>query len=155
MFHVIDDNEDFLEFVSAVAKSEGYGCRTFNSPQRYLEFVRSKAFRPPIAVISDVQMPGMDGFSLLNQLRNRHNGIRTAVVSGYPGKAENLAGSYCLYLKKPALPEALIRVFRLFSRCHQHGPDEPAIGCQESDDRDGFHLDCWSCPLVKQERENP
>jgi len=151
LFHFVDDNEDFLEFASALAEVEGYAARIFSSPLAYLEFAASEAYVLPTALFSDVRMPEMNGLVMLDRVREMHPDIRTAIITGFMDEGEK--DGHCLYLRKPAQPEILIRMFEQFSRCVKDGPDEPKIGCREADDRGYFRIDCWECPAVVRCRE--
>jgi len=151
MFHFVDDNQTMLEFVAAVAAAEGHESRTFDSPLTYLEYAASEAFEMPLALFSDVMMPEMNGLEMLKRVRELHPGIRTAVISGYA--AERDYEAHCLYLRKPAQPETLQTVFRLFQRCCSENPGLVFIACQDNPASGAYRMDCRSCPYVEAKEE--
>jgi CheY-like chemotaxis protein len=66
----------------------------------------------PDVVVSDIAMPGRDGFWLIGQLRKRraeHGGAvpAIAVTAGDYGPQDILAAGFQVYLRKPIDPEVL------------------------------------------------
>jgi DNA-binding NtrC family response regulator len=61
-------------------------------------------------IISDLFMPGMDGFELLKQVRERYSGIPIIVITAHgsvEGAVEAMRRGAYDYLKKPSNPEQL------------------------------------------------
>ncbi|HXH72482.1 MAG TPA: response regulator [Mariprofundaceae bacterium] len=151
MFHFVDDNTDFLEFVEVFTPLNGYTCLTFDSPLKYLEYSGSADYRKPVALFTDIRMPQLNGYEMLARLHERHPGIRMAVISGYadePGEKH-----YCLYLPKPVRPEMLLKALNLFMRCEKEGPADLQFGCHGVDD-DSFKMNCRNCPAIIGKRED-
>jgi two-component system response regulator AtoC len=65
---VVDDDEDTLRLLSELLTKEGYQVRTVADAKAALADV---AKMEPDVVITDIQMPGMDGMALLMELRSR------------------------------------------------------------------------------------
>ena len=65
---VVDDDPHILRFVAQILESEGYTVWTFESGEA---FVASLPTRRPDAVIVDLLMPHMDGFQLIDRLREQ------------------------------------------------------------------------------------
>lgn len=63
---VVDDEVDIREFVTAVLEAHGIGVRTVASAAAALEEL--ERFRPDV-LLSDIRMPGGDGYSLIRQIR--------------------------------------------------------------------------------------
>ena len=63
---VIDDEQSILNLISAYLKPEGYEVFTASDGPSGLQAAR--AYKPDIVVL-DVMLPGMDGITLLSQLR--------------------------------------------------------------------------------------
>jgi DNA-binding NarL/FixJ family response regulator len=64
---------------------------------------------PGLAII-DLQMPVMDGFRLLRELRRLHPGMRLVAISGHHGPAiaaEAIAAGADAFVSKNELPEGL------------------------------------------------
>jgi len=109
---VIDDEPNLLRAVAACLKAEDYEVSTARSGHEALmqlaEFV-------PDLIISDIRMPGMDGYKLARQLRGSP---RTALVpivflSAKDETADRIEGFHAgidAYLTKPFEPDELIAV---------------------------------------------
>src|SRR6185369_16710752 len=61
-----DDNADMREHVTRILGSE-YDVVTADDGQQALEFIRQD---PPDLLLTDVMMPGLDGFGLLREVRS-------------------------------------------------------------------------------------
>lgn len=69
-FIVLDDDINLLNLTSGVLKQEGHNVLSFNSANKALEAIKSTSFD---FVITDIQMPEMDGFAFLEKLKNTGN----------------------------------------------------------------------------------
>lgn len=65
---VVDDSPTFLEFVRAVLSGRGYSVIVAGNGPDALDIAEAEQ---PDLVILDVSMEGMDGFDVLNRLRQR------------------------------------------------------------------------------------
>ena len=63
---VVDDQRANIEMMAGVLEGRGYHVERALSAEQALELV---AERPPDLVVSDILMPGMDGFELVRRLR--------------------------------------------------------------------------------------
>lgn len=77
---VVDDEELILSLVEEILKGQGHTVRTALSGEQALEVL---AERPTELVITDIRMPGMDGFDLGMRIRQSFPGIRIALITGY------------------------------------------------------------------------
>ena len=68
---VVDDQESALTIMQAYIRSWGMGCDTVNNGQDALEMIKRESGRgaPYDLVITDLVMPGIDGFTLLDEVR--------------------------------------------------------------------------------------
>jgi CheY-like chemotaxis protein len=71
---VVDDEPNLLRAVAAVLRTEGYEVVTARNGREALVRVAESV---PDLIISDIRMPGMDGYQLAGQLRASS---RTAIV---------------------------------------------------------------------------
>lgn len=71
---VVDDEPNLLRAVAACLKAEGYEVSTARSGQ---EALLQLAESVPDLIISDIRMPGMDGYKLARHLRGSP---RTALI---------------------------------------------------------------------------
>ena len=76
---VIDDEPLVLDTLREVLTAGGFEAASEGDARRALERVAS--FRPSV-VVSDVKMPGLNGFELLRELRTRHPEIAVILLTG-------------------------------------------------------------------------
>jgi signal transduction histidine kinase/CheY-like chemotaxis protein len=78
---LVDDNEDFLLALERIVKNEGYRVRTATSGLKALEILQHAV---PSLIFTDLVMPEMDGFQLVQRLQNndRWRNIPIVVLSG-------------------------------------------------------------------------
>src|SRR5688572_30508308 len=78
---VVDDDQSILRSLEYLLESADYPVRVFTSGAALLE----SGCLPEIAcLISDVDMPGMDGFELLRLVHEARAGLPTILITGYP-----------------------------------------------------------------------
>jgi signal transduction histidine kinase/ActR/RegA family two-component response regulator len=65
---IVDDNTDAAEMIASLLAEMGYETQTASDGPEALSFALSA---PPDAVILDIGLPGMDGYELAAELRNR------------------------------------------------------------------------------------
>ena len=96
---IVDDNEVILGVLTDFL-GEGYVIDPASDAATALQ--RVKGNRPDLIVL-DVNMPGMDGLTLLEAMRKMGLTIPVFVVTGYdaPGTAERAKRSGATYLVKP------------------------------------------------------
>ena len=111
---VVDDAGDIRLLARVLLSRAGYGVREASTAEEALLLV---AQAPPRVILLDLQLPGMDGWALLKDLRERGCLARTSVVlfSAHvnPGElrragAEGASG----YLTKPFTSEQLLASVR-------------------------------------------
>ena len=110
---VVDDDEESGKMVALVLSELGADARAVTSVAAAVKTLRG--FAADI-VLSDIAMPGEDGYALMRRLREiepelgRH--IRTMALTGY-GRPENrtriLASGFQKYIQKPVEPIELAR----------------------------------------------
>src|SRR5687767_7759147 len=109
---VVDDEPNLLRAVAACLKTGGYEVSTARSGR---EALMQLAETVPDLVVSDVRMPGMDGYQLARQLRGSP---RTALVpivfltakDETTDRIEGFRAGVDAYLTKPFEPDELIAV---------------------------------------------
>ncbi|HKR11518.1 MAG TPA: response regulator transcription factor [Pyrinomonadaceae bacterium] len=109
---VIDDEPNLLRAVAACLKAENYEVSTARSAH---EALMQLAETVPDLIISDIRMPGMDGYKLARQLRGAP---RTALVpivfltakDETTDRIEGFRAGVDAYLTKPFEPDELIAV---------------------------------------------
>jgi len=109
---VVDDEPNLLRAVAACLKAEHYEVSTARSGHEALVQLAESV---PDLIISDIRMPGMDGYKLARQLRGSP---RTALVpivfltakDETADRIEGFRAGIDAYLTKPFEPEELIAV---------------------------------------------
>ncbi|CZT28294.1 sigma-54-dependent transcriptional regulator [Pseudomonas cerasi] len=119
---LVEDDRSLREALGETLELAGYGYQAVGSAEEAL--VAAEA-RPFSLVISDVNMPGMDGHQLLSLLRSRHPQLPVLLMTAHGAverAVEAMRQGAADYLVKPFEPKALIA---LVGR-HAQGRLEPA-----------------------------
>ncbi len=104
---IVDDDRDTLELLRELMAKEGHQVRAVSSADAALE---SMSQEEPSLVISDIQMPGMDGLALLAETRRRHPEALVILLTAYGSLAtavEGIKAGAFDYLSKPFLLEEI------------------------------------------------
>ncbi|HEX8844508.1 MAG TPA: PAS domain S-box protein [Pyrinomonadaceae bacterium] len=111
---VVDDEPDARELMRTVLEKQGASVTTAGSADEALEvFEREK----PDVLISDIGMPGADGYDLIRRIRARGEAeggnVPAAAVSAYVGeenRRQALAAGFQIHVAKPLDPSELVAV---------------------------------------------
>jgi DNA-binding NarL/FixJ family response regulator len=111
---VVDDEPNLLRAVAAALRAEGYEVVTARNGREALVRVAESV---PDLIISDIRMPGMDGYQLAAQLRASS---RTALVpviflTARDETADRVAGFRAgvdAYITKPFEPDELLAIIQ-------------------------------------------
>lgn len=110
---VVDDEMDVREFITAILESYGVGVRAVASAAAALEELAQ--FRPDV-LVSDVRMPGEDGYSLIRRIRaleaEQGGHLPAAAITAYleEDREKSLSAGYEAHLHKLAQPSELIQL---------------------------------------------
>jgi len=107
---VVEDDADLCEALRDSLDLAGYTVRTAATAEQALADLES--CRPGL-VLSDVQMPGMDGHALLRSLKRRHPGLPVVLMTAYgqiERAVEAMRDGAADYLPKPFEPDRLLAV---------------------------------------------
>jgi len=84
---VVDDDQSILRSLEYLLESADYAVRPFTSGTALL----GSGCLPEIdCLISDIDMPGMDGFELLRLIHAIRPGVPAIFITGYPDKLKRL-----------------------------------------------------------------
>ncbi len=107
---LIDDDPGCLKSLASVLEMAKHVCQAFTVPAEALEAYRQKAFD---VVITDLQMPVMNGIQVLQQIRSLNPDAKVIILTAYcdenaaDAAMNNLAYSV---LEKPLQLEEIITV---------------------------------------------
>jgi CheY-like chemotaxis protein len=113
---VVEDHDDGRRYIENFLRQHGADVITARNA---VEGVESVKIHHPTLVLSDIMMPGNDGFWLLREIRASETGSEsavpviamTALVSPADGRRILDAG-FRVYLRKPFTPEGLLKAIR-------------------------------------------
>ncbi len=106
---VVDDDPDVREMLTYALSERGYQVVAMAGGAEALAYLKSSP--PPRLILLDLVMPDMDGWTFLAE-RNRDPAllrVPVIVLSAQSDVAERVAANNALYLKKPVVPENLVR----------------------------------------------
>jgi two-component system response regulator GlrR len=121
---VVDDDPDLLRLLGMRLRAAGHEVEAVASAEAALDAL---SLRRPQLVISDVQLPGVDGLALFDAIRVRHPALPVILLTAHgtiPDAVEATARGVFSYLTKPfdgkALLDTVARALALSA------PDVPA-----------------------------
>jgi len=100
---IIDDDRSIRWVLEKAFKQANMHVTSFESADDALELVRSNAI-PPDVIISDVRMPGSDGFALLKQLKQHHTDTPVLIMTAFSDLDSTVSafdGGAYEYISKP------------------------------------------------------
>lgn len=134
---VIDDEPNLLRAVAACLRGEGYDVVTARSGREALVHLASSV---PDLIVSDIRMPGMDGYQLASHIRGSQ---RTALIpivfltakDETADRIEGFRAGVDAYLTKPFEPDELVAVITsILSRVERtHAEIARLVGAREED----------------------
>ncbi|HKW12355.1 MAG TPA: ATP-binding protein [Gemmatimonadaceae bacterium] len=117
-----DDNADMREYLARLLRARGWSVEAVADGRSALQAARRS---PPDLVLTDVMMPGIDGFELLRMLREDERTRSTTVIllsarAGEEARVEGMRAGADDYVVKPfAARELVERVGRHLRRTRQ------------------------------------
>lgn len=106
---IADDKPNMLKLLTRVL-SERFHVTSARDGQHAIDLARSGRFD---VVLTDIRMPGADGFSVLSVLRREHPEVEVVLMTAYgsvPKAVEAIKAGAHDYLMKPFEPETVVRV---------------------------------------------
>ncbi|PYQ16670.1 MAG: two-component hybrid sensor and regulator [Acidobacteria bacterium] len=111
---VVDDHQDARELMTAVLQQRGARVVGAASTDEALELLRTEK---PDVLLSDVEMPGEDGYALIRTIRalapEEGGRVPAAALTAYArreDRVKTLLAGYQIHLAKPVAPEELVTV---------------------------------------------
>lgn len=123
---LVEDNPDILESLQNHLETDGYEVFVATRAAQALPLVAGQA---PDLVILDVELPDSDGFTVLQQLRERGNSCPVLMLTARTLETDKLTGFRLGaddYVTKPfSIMELLARISALLRRAAQQRAPEP------------------------------
>ncbi len=104
---IVDDDAAIRNALSSLLRSMGYAARLFPTADAFLA---DESQPPPDCVLTDVQMPGMNGLQLQAEIRRRRPDLPVIVITAFPSEAmrdQALAAGARHFLNKPVSAETV------------------------------------------------
>lgn len=98
---IVDDDRSVRDGLSSLVRSIGADSHSFASA---LEFLESPYVDTSDCLIADVQMPGMSGLDLQDELVRRGSHLPIILITAFPSRAARAraeAGGALFFLEKP------------------------------------------------------
>jgi CheY-like chemotaxis protein len=109
---VVDDEPETLELVSHAMREAGANVIEASGAERALELLGT---HDPHVVLSDLQMPDLDGYELMRQLRARANPVVAVALSASASTADAkraLDAGFSVHVAKPISLIDLVETIR-------------------------------------------
>jgi len=145
LFHIVDNHPYLSDVLGEVMISAGYRVKLFTSPQAYVDYAQSDTFVMPIGVITEIDMPVMNGYEMMQEVHQLHPSLKFVAATSDPFIDHDYKSKACMFIQKPIDPDILVCIAERLANCRRHGPS-PHIGCANCDDRNSFCLINWLCP---------
>jgi CheY-like chemotaxis protein len=116
---VVEDEPDAKELVRRLLEEQGASVVTAASAREALDML---AERTPDVMVSDIGMPGMDGYDLIRLVRSCSpaRGMPAVALTAYArpeDQARALRAGYQAHLCKPVEPKALLAAVARLAHC--------------------------------------
>jgi FixJ family two-component response regulator len=117
LISIVDDDESVRAAAKSLMESLGFAAEAFASAE---DFLNSSCHERTACLITDVQMPGMTGIELHQQLAASKEAIPTILITGYPDeevRVRALNAGVASYLTKPLNEgELLASIYSILDR---------------------------------------
>ena len=105
---IVDDDRDSADTIAVLLEASGMSVLPAYSAREGLDRLDE---RPDIGlVVSDIRMPGVDGFDFLRVVKHRFPSLPTVLTTGLPVTDDDVVPHGALILQKPFAVEELKRV---------------------------------------------
>lgn len=107
---IVDDEHFVRDLLVKILRKQGHDVRWSGSAAEALQLLETDL---PDLVITDVVMPGMDGFELLRRIKGSHPAVKVVVLTGFARRqsiSDFLLYGADGYLAKPFQVAELIQV---------------------------------------------
>jgi CheY-like chemotaxis protein len=120
---VVDDDPETRDLVATALRGVGALVRT---AENVMDALADVGLHPPSVIVSDIEMPGEDGYQLIRRLRAlapEHGGMIPAAALTAHARPEEvkraLDAGFQRHLPKPAAPDEIARAVAALARPHR------------------------------------
>ena len=109
---IIDDDQSVCRAVRRLVRSLGMEGETFSSGQNFLDMLEAMPSFRPDCLILDVQMPGMNGLAVQDQLARIGKTFPIIFITAHDDvgiREKAVAAGAVAFLRKPFVDELLIK----------------------------------------------
>jgi FixJ family two-component response regulator len=128
---VVDDDESLRNAIKRLIESVGMSVEDFASAEDFLDSGRA---RDSSCLILDMQLPGMSGLELHNQLADSNSPVPIIFISAHgddPARTQALEAGAIDFLQKPFSEMALFNAIDSSLAVHTgNGSDSPGEDCR-------------------------
>ncbi|HXG57755.1 MAG TPA: response regulator [Thermoanaerobaculia bacterium] len=78
---VVEDNDMNMQLVEYLLEEGGYGILKASSGEEALSITRSGTSPPPDLILMDIHLPGMDGLSVVREIKNNERTRRVPILA--------------------------------------------------------------------------
>ena len=107
---IVDDDAIVIQSCRRILEAEGHEVRTANSVEQAVIMLEEQAFD---LMVTDIKMPGQDGFAMIREAGKIRPGMPVLVMTGYlmPDTENDIRRLGVVhYIAKPFTPAELIAV---------------------------------------------
>lgn len=106
---IVDDNPFGTFTLEMILQTEGFqNLKIFNDPTAVLQYAKESSW--PALIITDFQMPNLNGIELIQELDQIFPGIDGIIVTGAPEIARQCSGRFPVLEKGNSVKEELLRL---------------------------------------------
>ena len=113
---VVDDEAPVLRLVARILATDNYDVSTAESGEAAMRLIQNPALGPVDLLVTDLQMPGMNGRELALQVRKLNPQVRVLYVTGFADtlfRGVQELGPGESFIEKPFGAEGLLEATRL------------------------------------------
>ena len=126
MIAIVDDDESVCRALKRLVRSLGMDADTFPSGRQFIDLVEAMPSLRVDCVVLDVQMPGLNGLQVQEQLARSGHRIPVIFITAHDDSAlreQALAAGALAFLRKPFNDELLIKILNVALDSDGRGDD--------------------------------
>src|SRR5215831_13418831 len=145
-FLFIDDDPEFLATLTGLLKQISKAHWAFRTATNHSQALEHLKAQPVEIVVTDIEMPVMDGIEFLRLLRRTHPGQRVVMLSARldeSARNEAMELGATLFLEKPTTPEGFRALFTALDALAAAGPESSGFrGVMQVGLQDVLQMEC-------------